>query len=152
MQKTQGYAPNVLVIGPLVLDVLLEHPTVIDRIKYTERGIVSLDLLATLFDVDRIVVPEAIINSGAEGAADSFDFIYGKNMLLAYANPNPDIEQPSAGYIFAWTGYLGATAFGSRIKRFRMEGIASDRIEGEMAFDMKVVTSALGMFFSGVIA
>jgi hypothetical protein len=41
---------------------------------------------------------------------------------------------------------------GTRMKQFRLEAIASDRIEGEMAFDMKVISSILGVFFSGVIA
>jgi hypothetical protein len=41
---------------------------------------------------------------------------------------------------------------GTRMKQFRLEAIASDRIEGEMAFDLKVIASQLGYFFNTVIA
>ena len=152
MASTQGLRPNVLVIGQAVYDTLLEHPLVVDRMKYTQAGLVTDQLLAALLGVDKVVVATAIINSAAEGAADSFAYIYGKSALLAYANPNASVNQPSAGYIFSWTGYLGAGAFGNRMKNFRIEEIASNRIEGEMAFDMQVVTPSLGTFFSSVVS
>lgn len=152
MASTQGLRPNVLVLGQAVYDVLLEHPLVVDRMKYTQAGLVTDQLLAALLGVDRILVATAIVNSAAEGATDAFDYIYGKSALLAYAAPNATINQPSAGYIFSWTGYLGAGAFGNRIKNFRMEEIESNRIEGQMAFDMQIVTPALGTFFSAVVA
>jgi hypothetical protein len=60
--------------------------------------------------------------------------------------------QPSAGYTFTWNGYLGGNNKGVRIKNFRMEHIASDRIEGEMTYDMKVVAKDLGVFWSSVVA
>jgi hypothetical protein len=60
--------------------------------------------------------------------------------------------QPSGGYIFSWTGYLGAGPAGNRIKRFRIEQIASDRIEGEMAFDAKLVAPDLGVFFEDAVS
>jgi hypothetical protein len=41
---------------------------------------------------------------------------------------------------------------GTRMKQFRLEAIASDRIEGEMAFDMKIVSSILGVFFASIVA
>jgi hypothetical protein len=41
---------------------------------------------------------------------------------------------------------------GARIKRFRMEELAADRVEGEMAFDMKLVGADLGIFFYDAIA
>jgi hypothetical protein len=59
---------------------------------------------------------------------------------------------PSASYTFAWTGYLGATADGRRIKKFRLEHLASDRIEGEMAYDFKVIAADLGSFFASAVA
>jgi hypothetical protein len=59
---------------------------------------------------------------------------------------------PSAGYTFTWNGLLGSSAFGSRISRFRINEKRVDRIEGEMAFDFKVVGADLGYFFSGAVA
>jgi hypothetical protein len=73
-------------------------------------------------------------------------------MLLLYVPPAPSILTPAAGYTFSWTGYMGASALGGRIKRFRLEENASDRIEMEMAFDMKVVCADLGSIITNVHA
>ena len=147
-----GYRPNVLVLGPRVYNALRNHPQILDRVKYTQRATVTADLLASLLDVERVLIAWATENTAPEGAADNFQYVFGKHALLVYAAPNPSILQPSGGYIFAWTGYAGATAYGTRIKRFRMEHLAADRIEGEIAFDAKLVAADLGVFFQNAVA
>jgi hypothetical protein len=151
-KRTGGFRPNTLVLGPELYDVLTEHTSILSRIQYSERAIVSTDLLASLFGLAKVMVPYPVINEAAEGAAIDIEFSYGKSALLAYAAPNPGLRTPSAGYTFSWTGYIGASPMGTRIKRFRMEEIASWRIEGESAFDMKVVDPAAGVFFADAIS
>ena len=68
-----------------------------------------------------------------------------------YSNPSPSLLTPSGGYTFAWTGLFGGAAAGARIKRFRMEALASDRIESEMAWDQKLVAPELGVFFNDIL-
>ena len=152
-EKT-GFRPNTLVLSPFVFNAVRNHPDVLDRIKYTQRGVVTTDILAGLFDVERVLVPWGVVNLANEGVVGDadFEFVFGKNALLTYANPTPSILQPSGGYIFSWTGFLGAGANGNRIKQFRIEQIASDRIEGEMAFDAKLVSADLGVFFEDAVA
>lgn len=150
--KSTGFPGNVLVMGASVEQALLNHSTILDRIKYTQRGVVSRDLLASLFGVDRIVVPMAIQNTAPKGATGSYGLISDNDMLLAYTPANPGLLTPAAGYIFTWNGLLGGGAYGTRIKRFRMEAKASDRIEGEMAFDMKVVSPEMGTYFDSVVS
>ena len=94
---------------------------------------------------------DAIQNTANEGAAASHSFIGGKHAMLCYAAPSPGIMTPTAGYTFSWTGHVGAGEEGVRIKRFRMEENASDRIEGEMAFVQKRVSADLGAFFEGIV-
>lgn len=147
-----GFKPNTLVLSPRVYNALRNHPDVLDRIKYTMGGAVATpQLLAQLLDVDRVLVPFAVVNSANEGATDSIDFIYGENALLTYAAPRPSIMVPSGGYNFTWTGLLGAGATGIRIKSFRMEHLSADRIEGEIAYDPKVVAPSLGVFFNNTL-
>lgn len=150
-ERGGGFRPNVLVLGPAVYEALVNHPDIIERIKYSERGIVSADLLASLFDVDRIVVPYTVQNTAVEGAAESSNFNFGKAALLAYAAPNPGLRVPSAGYTFNWRGLLGSSG-GMRTKRFEIPEIASTRIEGDIACDMKVVAPELGVFFTTAVA
>lgn len=151
MMTEQGYAPNVLVIGAVAWDALIEHPSTVERFK-TANGLLPEDAIKRWVGVDRIVIPEVVVNSAAEGAADAFGSMYGKHAMLAYASDTPSIQLPSAGYIFAWRGLLGAGAYNVRMKRFRMEEIESFRIEGELAFDMRIVTPDLGTFFKDIIA
>ena len=152
MASLTGYRPNTLTIGPDVLAALKNCPQITDRIKYTSRDNVTTDILAAFFEVDRVLVPYGVINTAAEGAATANGFLYGKGALLTYAAPSPSLLSPSAGYIFAWTGLLGAGAFGNRISRFRMEQLRSDRIEGEMAIDPEIVAPDCGLYIASVVA
>jgi hypothetical protein len=152
VKSLTGYYPNVLVVGAQVDAMLRQHSLILDRIKYTQKGIVTSDLLAALFGVDKYVVASAVQNTGKEGGTAAYSFIFGKAALLLYAAPSPGLMTPSAGYTFSWNGYLGASAFGSRIKRFRMEHLSSDRIEAEMAYDMKLVAANLGVYFTTIVS
>ena len=108
MASETGYRPNTLVLSPFAFNALKNHEDILDRIKYTQKGIVTTDLLATLFEVQHVYVAWSVVNSAAKGATDSVSFIMGKHALLCYANPSPALRKPSAGYIFAWTGLEGA--------------------------------------------
>lgn len=152
--ESTGFEPNVLVMGRKVFRVVKNHPDVVDRVKYTQRGIVDRAILASLFGVDRVVVPSSVFNNAVEGAADSFEFIVPKDdMLLVYANPDPGLEEPSGGYIFAWTGLIpGATnAFGGVISRGRDGPAHSDILEIRAAWDQKKVAADLGVFFDAAV-
>lgn len=161
LRELTGFAGNTLLIGPYVLQGLQHHADILDRIKYTQRGVITEELLASLFGVQKFLVAYATRNTGAEyvDPADtdtnaSYSFITGKHALLVYGNPSPGLMTPSGGYIFTWTGYPGGqgNAQGVAIRRFRQEAIRSDRIEAEMSYDMKVVASDVGYFFSGAVA
>ncbi len=150
-ESTGGFIPNTLVISPSVETILLQHPVVLERIKYTERGVIGLDLIAALFGLDRILVARGIQNTANEKATESLSYLFGKSALLAYSAPNAGLMTPSAGYTFTWNGLFGSTGYGMRISRFRMEALKSTRVEGEMAYACKVVATDLGRFISGVV-
>ena len=153
MASATGFRPNTLVLSPYVFNALKNHYDVLDRVKYTETGIVTESLLASLFEVKNVYVAWAVVNDAAKGATDDIKFVMGKNALLCYVNPNPGLRMPSAGYIFAWTGLEGAGAYGNRIVRIPMDslGLGTERIEGEIAFDAKKVGDDLGVFFKDIV-
>jgi hypothetical protein len=101
--------------------------------------------------VEKVVVPRGVIDTAAKRAASAVSRIVAGKILLCYATSEPSIEEPSAGYIFAWRGLLGSSAFGNRVKKFRMEELESDRVEGEMAFDAKLIAPDLGVYANSVI-
>jgi len=162
-----GFRPNTVVMGREVYDILVDHPDVVgrlDRGQTSGTATANRDSIAALLEVDRVVVMDAIYNSAkktvapTDGAAGDgrqtgvHQFIGGKNVLLAYSAPTPGLMTPSAGYTFSWNGFLGASANGLRIKRFRMEPIESDRIEAQQSFDQKLIGADLGYFMSGIVA
>lgn len=154
--QSTGFEPNTLVLSYSVFQKLKAHPLLVDRYKYTQAGaIVTEDLLAALFGVDRVLVAKAVVNSANEGkttSAADYAFTTGKNALLCYVAPNPGLMTPSAGYTFMWTGVSGGLGTTVGVSRFRMEELKADRVEGEIAFDNKVVAADLGYFWSNIIA
>lgn len=149
-----GYRPNTLVLGANVYEALRNHDDILGRIVFTQRGLVNTEILASLFDVERIVVGWAVENSAIKGATEDTDFMLGNHALLTYSAPSPGLKQPTAGYIFAWTGLMGAGAYGNVIRRIQMPwlGEGTERIEGEMAFDVRRVADDLAVFFNGAVA
>ena len=150
--STTGFEPNTLVLGYDVFKTLKNHPDLVDRIKYTSSQVITEGLMASLFDVPRVMVAKAVKATNNEGGTAAYDFTHGKNALLCYSAPSAGLLQPSAGYVMSWTGVsqgLGQTVGTSRI---RMEQFKADRIEAEVSFDMKVIGSDLGYFFSSVVA
>ena len=160
MEESTGYTPNTFTMGKRVFDALEDHPDIVDRIKYSgmtgaggNPARVNENTLAQLFGLERVLVSRAIRNTADEGQASAHEFIAGKNALLSYSPPSPGLLTPSAGYTFTWNGYMGAgNDFGFATSRFPIRAIKSDRVEGEMAFDQKLVAADLGYFFSDIIA
>lgn len=151
-----GRMPNRLVLAWPVYQALRKHPLVIDRIKYTMQAdakTITPELLAAAFDIEKVVVAKAVYNSAQEGVAGSYSFVVGKNALLCYAPDSPGLMEPAAGYTFGWQGFTGLNNLGVRVSQIPMDwlGMGTIRDEAEMAFDMQVVGSDLGVFFSGIV-
>lgn len=152
IKSKTSYMPNTLIVTPDVFFILKNNALVLDRIKYTQRAIVTEDLLAALFGVEKFLVAWAVEDTAHDNQASSLGYLKSKAGLLVYSAPAPSILQPSGGYTFAWNGLFGAGASGNRVMSFRMEQLKSDRIEGEMAFDLKQVGADLGCYLNAVIA
>ncbi|CAB5220382.1 Major capsid protein GpE [uncultured Caudovirales phage] len=156
VRESTGYEPNKLVLGRAVYDTLLDHPSIIDRIKYGQTApgaaMTNDQILAQLMGVDEVLVMNSIENTAKEGQTAAHSFIGGKKALLTYSATAPGLMTPTAGYTFSWTGLLGAGAEGNRIRQFRMEMLGADRVEIDMCFDLKLVASDLGYFFNSIVA
>jgi len=152
--QSTGMRPNTLVLGANVRRALRVHPDISDRIKYTQIGIADDAMLASLFQLDTVVTARSIYNAAAEGLTDSFQYIAdGDSMLLMYIDKTPGLDSPTAIATFAWTGLLpGVTnALGGVIERGRDERAHSDWFQDRMAWDMKIVSQDLGIFFNNIV-
>ena len=109
-------------------------------------------MLAAIFGVDRVLVAKAVKATNIEGQTAAYAFTHGKNALLCYVNPSPGLLAPSAGYSFVWTGISEGMGTSIGISRLRLDAKRADRIEGQVAFDNKIVATDLGYFFSAAVA
>lgn len=144
--------PNTFLCADDVFFAVKNNPSVLDRIKYTQRAVITEEILAALLQLKNFLVSQAVQDTSSEGQTDSYGFIVSNSALLVYSAPNPSIMMPSGGYTFSWKGLFGAGADGGRISSFRIEQIKSDRIEGEMAWDQKLVGPDLGVYFLNPLA
>lgn len=96
-----GLRPNVLALSPVGFNALAEHPKVLERFKYTSSDSVTVDMLAKLFNITKVVVGEAVYADDAGGMVD----VWGNDAVLAYV---PQVigsaRQPSYGYTYTLDG------------------------------------------------
>ena len=160
LSKT-GYRPNKIVLGTTAYEAFLNHPDVVDRLKYTmgpaayASGNQINQVAASLLDLNEVLVPRGVQNTAHEGQADSIGFIASAtNVLLVYAAPAPSIRQPSGGYTFAYTGLIpGVTnAFGGVLMRGREELAHSDVFQIRASYTQQTVATDLGEVFQAVVS
>jgi hypothetical protein len=152
-----GIRPNSMAMGNDVWEALMTNAAILDRLKFFgtpgNPTVVTMEAVAALFGLKQILVSAVVQATSNEGAATlTTAFVIGKEYVLFYAPDAPGIDTPSAGYTFTWTGYLGATGAGTRMKKFRMEANAADRVEIEQAYDQNPMAPALGGYASAVVA
>ena len=160
-RQLTGFAPNICVMGAYVMKALKQHPDIIDRIKYTQRGIVTEDLIATLFDVDELYVTYATQATGpnipdaeAQDAAATYDFIGDpKGLLFAYAPSSPSTHDAERRLHLHLEGLPRWQRRGHPDQASSARsGSRSDRIEAEQTYDMKVVCDDMGLWVGSAVA
>ncbi len=144
-----GRKPNRFLMGRPVWTQLRHHPDIMDKIKYTQLGVLAEELLGVLIGIKKVKVGNAIYATNEEGATEAYSYIYGKHALLSHAADRPGLLTPSAGYTFVWKFLPSKTIF---IRRIPMPLKTADRVEGHIYIDMKVTGADLGYFFEDVVA
>lgn len=155
MHQSTGRMPNRLALGVNVFNALKLHPGILERVKYggstANPASVTVNVLAQLFGVEKIVVLNSIMNAADMGAEAKIQYIGDPNaFLLAYATNAPSIDEPSAGYIFSWD-MLGNGQLLPILNYLGEGGTHAEYIEGLMANDMKKTADDLGMFFADAV-
>jgi hypothetical protein len=155
-----GRKANFMVIGTDVWSALKNHPAILDRIKYTQKGVVTEELVAEFFGIEKLYIGYASqatgpsINDGkAQDAAAVYSWMMNpKAILFGYAPARPGLLEPSAGYTFNWKGYGAGNKFGLTMSNFPDLKTRSDRIEGEAAYAMKQVSKDCGVFINSAVS
>lgn len=148
--------PNKMALGAETYNGLKHNPTILERIKYSgssaNPATVNQNVLAQLFGVDEVLVMESTYNSAPQGAAANMQYVCDpKGMLLCYTTSAPAIDEPSAGYIFAWD-MLGAGQHMAVTNFQGAPGTHSEFVEALCAFDMQQVSTDLAVYCKNCVA
>ena len=97
-----GRYPNTLILSAKSMKALRAHSKIIDRIKYTGRDIPTVELLASLFGVDNVLIGGAVWADANGTLAD----VWGKAAVLAVTEIGSvaDLGVPSYGYTYRLRG------------------------------------------------
>jgi len=98
VRRQVGRAPNVAVLGASVVAALKVHPKVVDRIKYTGRDVATLELLASLFELQKVESGDAVFADDAGALQD----VWGGDVVVAYSEIGTLASSgtPSYGYTY----------------------------------------------------
>ncbi len=141
--------PNVVVMGEIVWDRLADNPDFLDRIKGAASAgnpaIVTKQLMASVLEVEEVVVGDAIRVSSGEAYTDTLTPIMDDDLLVLYRPPTPARMKPAGGYTFYWRPMTGGAPI--YIRRYREEAERQTVIEAHSYFDPKVTSADAGYFF-----
>lgn len=106
IQAATGLTPNCLILDFATYEALKQCAEIIDKIKYTQRGVLTKELLAAVCDLDEIHVGEALYSTAKESKAGTdftaryvWEVNAGKGMGFLYVRPrSPGLKVVSAGY------------------------------------------------------
>jgi len=153
--SASGKRPNTLVLGADAwYSGLWTSTQLMDRIPANLPKIVTPEFVGQLFGFDRVFILGAIQSTGMQGSSGiSPAFIsHGDHALVAYVDPVANLRSPTAGKTFMWSGLTGG-GDGVRTKRLEMPWKdAYPRVETDVAFDFKVVSTELGSLIKHVTA
>lgn len=102
-----GVNPSMLrlVMSYNTFQEIQQESTVLSRIQYSALGIVTEDLLASLFGIDKVIVSRTVINTADEGTSDSmtsrylFEQTANKGSAFLHFYGPSGLRKPNAGYL-----------------------------------------------------
>ena len=116
---------------------LVDHPAFIERIKYSERGVGSLELIKELLEFNNIIVPGVAYSAdpvGTPGNKVKGSYLWGKDIVMAYVPPAPGKKVPAFGYEYTWT----INGQEMSVDRWREDPRVSDLIRIRRRYDLKL--------------
>jgi len=101
IRASTGVYPNVALLSALGFKSAINNANVTDRFKYTSAQSITEEMLARLWNIDKVIVGKCITMTEAGVASD----IWGNNVVLAYVNlGSENMEEPSYGYTYTMEG------------------------------------------------
>ena len=101
IRASVGIYPNVALLSAVAFNAAINNPNVVSRFQYTSSDVITEEMLAKLWNLEKVVVGKAISMTDAGVASD----VWGNNVVMAYVNLGSiNAEEPSFGYTYAMDG------------------------------------------------
>jgi len=152
--KNSGEVPNVGLCTRHTANAIKNAPDMIDRFKFVNSpaGPRMTDAnLATIFELDKVVIADSLLNSADFAATRALDFILGKHFWLFWVPPSPGLNTVAFAYTFLWTAAGGQS--GMIVERERATGgRRSTLFHTHKYYDQKVVDRLAGFCYQNVVS
>ncbi len=149
ISQNTGLYPNSMVLGLIVHNALVNHPDILDRMKYVQiAGIGAVEAaLAGIFNMANYWVAKATYSNTNESAAFSATAIIDDDCLIAYVDPSAGIFGATGGKTFVWQPGGG---MGSEYS-YRDEARHADVIQHKEQWDQKITATDVGYLFIDIV-
>ena len=147
IQLDTAQTPNIFQTNRPVWTKLKRNPEILDLLGANERAITTPELLASQFDLDKIVISSSLYNSAKEGQSASMARIWGNNALLLYVTTTPSEEDATAVYTFQ--------AEPLKVRTLRVDNQTmrkTEVFEATINQGYKIVATNLGYRFESIIS
>lgn len=141
MVRNSQKRPNKCVIGYTTYQLLANHVLLLDRIKWSQTGKVTEQLIASLFDVDQLLVGSALYAGYGEGLAWTTTSVWTNKALFMWTPASAGLRTPSAGYMLQQGGLFSA-------KKWRDEEIEGNYVEVSANFLPKAIATSAAFLFA----
>ncbi len=145
-----GRYPNVLVLGAASYNALTESEQILNRIKYSQKGIITKDIIKAILAVPDNTPLEIVIGLPVYSTdSGTFTDIWADNVILAYSSALPGGSRtpydPSFGYTFRRSG-------NPFIDRYMKSGNKIEYIRNTDNYQVKVVGADAGYLIKDTVA
>jgi len=154
--RSTGKKPNVLVMDYDTFIAQQFNPVVSDKIKYTQRAVVTSDLLAALLQLDEVLVGEAIFTDANENKKATNATFVGKPVWNPSGEGNAFLfhrEAPGLRVASALFQYrlpvMGQMRY---VRSYRIEPKALTRYEVKEKIEISSPCTDVGFAFQGCIS
>lgn len=147
-----GMDPNVMVLPRQVFNKLKYHPAL--RALLGDTNVIkklTIEQLATIFEIPEILVPGGLINGAADGQAMTISKIWSDSVVLAHVNTSQDLQALNFLRTFVWTGMDGGGDRGTLVKSYREENADQTVHQIKHFTDEKIVGVEAGYHLSDVL-
>ncbi len=146
-----GLDMNTVAMGRQVYNKLKQHPSIIERIKFTVTAIgkaITPALMAQAFDVEEVLVGNPLYVTTKEGQSATLGYMWGKNVIGAYVNRSaPTNRTQMLGSIFSVDGNEAPI-----MRKWYEDGVKGTFVEGEIDEDEVLVDLNCAYLFTTVVS